>query len=161
MTSKMKNAYHFNAMDTQQSHMGKMSIFGEEEMSKLHATKYMCLTQVSLKSCLQNILHCTVNIFKLASVPLFSETLTWSRPKATGMVPAARDGHTACIINNRMYVFGGYEEGIERFSNDVYYLDLATMKWHYVMASVSFATFFCSFYLYHEQFWKCTYSSCG
>ncbi|XP_034242461.1 kelch domain-containing protein 3-like [Thrips palmi] len=70
-----------------------------------------------------------------------TETLTWSRPKATGMVPAARDGHTACIINNRMYVFGGYEEGIERFSNDVYYLDLATMKWHYVMASGEVAKF--------------------
>ncbi len=53
------------------------------------------------------------------------------------MVPVARDGHTACVINHRMYVFGGYEEDIDRFSNDVYFLDIAEMKWHYVMTSVS------------------------
>lgn len=64
-----------------------------------------------------------------------TESLTWTRPKASGMVPAARDGHTACVINHRMYIFGGFEEEIDRFSNDVYYLDLATLKWHYVMTS--------------------------
>lgn len=67
----------------------------------------------------------------------FVETSTWSRPKACGMVPAARDGHTACVINHRMYIFGGFEEEIDRFSNDVYYLDLGSMKWYYVTASVS------------------------
>lgn len=68
-------------------------------------------------------------------------TLTWSKPRATGMVPVARDGHTACIINHRMYVFGGFEEDIDRFSNDVYFLDIAEMKWHYVMTSGEVAKF--------------------
>ncbi|KAJ1527178.1 hypothetical protein ONE63_008709 [Megalurothrips usitatus] len=70
-----------------------------------------------------------------------TDTQSWSKPKATGMVPAARDGHTAVIINHRMYVFGGFEEEIDRFSNDVYFLDLATNKWQYVMTSGEVAKF--------------------
>lgn len=34
-----------------------------------------------------------------------------------GKPPAARDGHTACVIGSRIYIFGGYEEevGISEF----------------------------------------------
>ena len=34
-----------------------------------------------------------------------------------GKPPAARDGHTACVIGSRLYIFGGYEEevGISEF----------------------------------------------
>lgn len=28
------------------------------------------------------------------------------------MKPGARDGHSACVSKNKMYVFGGYEEGV-------------------------------------------------
>ncbi|CAG2112598.1 unnamed protein product [Medioppia subpectinata] len=57
------------------------------------------------------------------------------RPKVTGSIPGARDGHTAVAINNKMYIFGGYEELTERFSNDIYCLDLTTYVWTYVNAS--------------------------
>ncbi|KAL1414149.1 hypothetical protein MTO96_000968 [Rhipicephalus appendiculatus] len=53
-----------------------------------------------------------------------TNTLTWSRPKVCGHVPGARDGHSACVMGNRMYVFGGFEEQADRFSQDVHYLDL-------------------------------------
>ena len=43
---------------------------------------------------------------------LFAATKKWHRPKVSGSPPGARDGHSACIINNRMYIFGGYEEGV-------------------------------------------------
>ncbi|XP_037575963.1 kelch domain-containing protein 3-like isoform X1 [Dermacentor silvarum] len=61
-----------------------------------------------------------------------TNTLTWSRPKVCGHVPGARDGHSACVMGNRMYVFGGFEEQADRFSQDVHYLDLETMLWQYV-----------------------------
>ncbi|XP_067009770.1 kelch domain-containing protein 3 isoform X2 [Anabrus simplex] len=60
-------------------------------------------------------------------------TLQWSCPPVSGMIPGARDGHSACIIDHCMYVFGGFEEEIDRFSQDVHALDLRTMKWRYVI----------------------------
>ena len=30
----------------------------------------------------------------------------------TGIIPGARDGHSACVINDRMFIFGGYEENV-------------------------------------------------
>jgi N-acetylneuraminic acid mutarotase len=57
------------------------------------------------------------------------------RPLVTGNIPGARDGHTAVAIADKMYIFGGYEELTERFSNDIYCLDLQTYVWSYVKAS--------------------------
>ncbi|XP_014247385.1 kelch domain-containing protein 3 [Cimex lectularius] len=62
-----------------------------------------------------------------------TETLKWSTPTVTGTIPCSRDGHSACIINNSMYIFGGYEEEFERYSQDVYALDLKTMHWTYII----------------------------
>ncbi|XP_026478902.1 kelch domain-containing protein 3-like [Ctenocephalides felis] len=56
----------------------------------------------------------------------------WSAPQVRGIVPGARDGHSACVINNKMYIFGGFVEHIQKFCQDVYYLDLTIMKWNYV-----------------------------
>lgn len=64
-------------------------------------------------------------------------THMWSQPKVHGEVPGARDGHSACVINNCMYIFGGYEEDTDMFSQDVHVLDLKTMEWKYVKAKVS------------------------
>jgi N-acetylneuraminic acid mutarotase len=41
---------------------------------------------------------------------------TWTRPSVTGCIPGARDGHSAVIIRNKMFIFGGYEEEIRLFS---------------------------------------------
>ena len=57
-----------------------------------------------------------------------------ARPAVTGCIPGARDGHTAVVINDKMYIFGGYEEIMERFSNDIYVLDLKTYVWKYQQA---------------------------
>lgn len=40
------------------------------------------------------------------------DMFTWSRPTVHGVKPGARDGHSACVINNKMYIFGGYEEAV-------------------------------------------------
>ncbi|KAH8028624.1 hypothetical protein HPB51_017842 [Rhipicephalus microplus] len=73
-----------------------------------------------------------------------TNTLTWSRPKVCGHVPGARDGHSACVMGNRMYVFGGFEEQADRFSQDVHYLDLDTMLWQYVPTRVRVHSVLCS-----------------
>ncbi|KAJ7397783.1 Host cell factor 2 [Pitangus sulphuratus] len=36
------------------------------------------------------------------------ETMTWSRPETKGAVPLPRSLHTANVIGNKMYVFGGW-----------------------------------------------------
>merc|ERR1712107_664088 len=46
-----------------------------------------------------------------------TQTHTWARPEVTGDIPGQRDGHSACVIGDFMYVFGGYEENIERFGH--------------------------------------------
>ncbi|KAH9509145.1 kelch domain-containing protein 3 [Bulinus truncatus] len=56
-------------------------------------------------------------------------TRKWDKPKVTGPVPEARDGHSACIIHDKMYIFAGYEEFTDRFSNDMNYLNLRTFEW--------------------------------
>ena len=46
-------------------------------------------------------------------------TLKWSRPPVNAeMIPGARDGHSACVINNKMYIFGGYEEAVSDQQTD-------------------------------------------
>ncbi len=45
-------------------------------------------------------------------------SITASLPQVHGQIPAERDGHSSCIINDRMYVFGGYEETQFRFGLD-------------------------------------------
>ena len=43
----------------------------------------------------------------------FLGSLTWSKSKVNGKPPAARDGHSACVIESRIYIFGGYEEEVK------------------------------------------------
>ncbi|XP_059488640.1 kelch domain-containing protein 3 [Neocloeon triangulifer] len=59
-------------------------------------------------------------------------TRSWTAPVVTGQVPNARDGHSACVLGHCMYIFGGFEEEFDRFTQDVYCLDLTTMQWHFV-----------------------------
>ena len=33
----------------------------------------------------------------------------------SGDVPGARDGHSSCVIGDRMFIFGGYEEGVSYY----------------------------------------------
>ncbi|XP_074189068.1 kelch domain-containing protein 3 isoform X2 [Rhinolophus sinicus] len=53
----------------------------------------------------------------------------WSTPRVSGTVPGARDGHSACVLGKTMYIFGGYEQLADCFSNDIHKLDTSTMTW--------------------------------
>lgn len=61
-----------------------------------------------------------------------TRTCEWETPSVTGNLPGARDGHSACIVGSRMYIFGGFEEVIDQFSCDVHCLDLETMQWSFI-----------------------------
>ncbi|CAF2252329.1 unnamed protein product [Rotaria magnacalcarata] len=55
----------------------------------------------------------------------------WSIVSVVGdFVPSPRDGHTACCINDRMYIFGGFEDDTQQFSNDLFYFDFIESSWH-------------------------------
>lgn len=62
-----------------------------------------------------------------------SNTNCWFKPNVIGTVPNARDGHSACVINNKMFVFGGYEEETDRFSNEIFALDFTTFSWSLII----------------------------
>jgi len=35
----------------------------------------------------------------------------------SGDMPGARDGHSSCVIRDKMFVFGGYEESVSYLAN--------------------------------------------
>ena len=44
------------------------------------------------------------------------ESLKWSIEETDGKVPQARDGHSACVVHGKMYIFGGYEAQVKYIS---------------------------------------------
>jgi len=52
----------------------------------------------------------------------------------SGQIPPPRDGHSACVIGDNMFIYGGYVESQHRFCSDVYNLNLKTMKWRIMEA---------------------------
>ncbi|KAM7130619.1 host cell factor 2 isoform X1 [Ciconia boyciana] len=68
------------------------------------------------------------------------ETMTWSRPETKGTVPLPRSLHTANVIGNKMYVFGGWvpqsaggeisaRDGEWKCTSSFSYLNLDTTEW--------------------------------
>jgi len=51
----------------------------------------------------------------------------WLRPSHTGTPPTPRTGHTACVQDDSMLVFGGFDG--RRALNDVHILNLRSMAW--------------------------------
>ncbi|KAM5171973.1 host cell factor 2 [Mantella aurantiaca] len=77
------------------------------------------------------------------------ETMTWNSPEAKGVSPLPRSLHTANVIGNRMYIFGGWipqtangdsssaQENQWKCTNSFSYLDLDTMEWTMLLADTS------------------------
>lgn len=65
------------------------------------------------------------------------KTVSWSHISATGDIPSGTDGHSACIIDNAMYLFGGFVDPVFSFhykqlqiySNMVFMLDVRNNNW--------------------------------
>lgn len=61
-------------------------------------------------------------------------TEQWTTPGVSGHIPGARDGHSACVLDRTMYIFGGFEQLADCFSNDIHKLDTKSMSWTLVRA---------------------------
>ena len=46
---------------------------------------------------------------------------TWSPIKFTGTVPSKRNNHSACVIGSKIFIFGGFLDGVA--GNDVHFFD--------------------------------------
>ncbi|KAJ5069060.1 hypothetical protein M0811_11960 [Anaeramoeba ignava] len=61
------------------------------------------------------------------------ETFEWEELKITGKIPTPRFAHSSAILDNKMYIFGGYEINYEEFGppllNEIWELDLKEKKW--------------------------------
>lgn len=60
-----------------------------------------------------------------------TDTLEWSLPAVSGSEPLSKDGHSACVIRNKMYIFGGFEYATNEYSNELHCLNLDTFVWTY------------------------------
>lgn len=65
------------------------------------------------------------------------KTMHWKYIKTEGVAPIYRDFHTATVIRNRMYIFGGRSDRRaplhtenEVYCSQIFYLDLTTFVWH-------------------------------
>ncbi|KAL7056015.1 hypothetical protein AAHC03_020999 [Spirometra sp. Aus1] len=63
--------------------------------------------------------------------PSSSETAPfWARVEAIqGAPPNPRDGHASAVLEDAMFVFGGFNDQMETFENSVYRLDFITWQW--------------------------------
>jgi Galactose oxidase, central domain len=64
------------------------------------------------------------------------ETMHWSFIQTSGVAPSFRDFHSATVINDRMYIYGGrgdvhapYHSQEEIYCPKIVYLDLKAYKW--------------------------------
>jgi hypothetical protein len=79
----------------------------------------------------------------------YTETLKWSSPNVYGKIPIPRDGHSACIIQNCMYIFGGFQEHPHQFSQHLYMLNLHTMVWSIIKTQVLYECILLFIYHYN------------
>ncbi|KAM4676891.1 host cell factor 2 [Discoglossus pictus] len=74
------------------------------------------------------------------------ESMAWTSPEVRGVAPLPRSLHTANVIGNRMYVFGGWiphaihdgnpspQDHQWKCTNSFSYLDLDTSEWTHIMS---------------------------
>ena len=64
---------------------------------------------------------------------LDTATLTWVKPQVGGTEPSARVSTTGCLIDSKIYYFGGYD-GVH-WMNDVHVFDIDSNHWEKVQTS--------------------------
>ena len=58
------------------------------------------------------------------------KTSSWKQQKTKNDIPKCVFGSTACLNNNQIFLFGGFNyDEKEQYSNDVHSLDLDTWEW--------------------------------
>ena len=62
-----------------------------------------------------------------------TDTAQWTSLSTLGQLPSGREGHSASILGERLYIFGGADA--YGSLNDVLCLDLATLVWSYPVSA--------------------------
>uniref|UniRef100_A0A914DHW5 Kelch repeat-containing protein n=1 Tax=Acrobeloides nanus TaxID=290746 RepID=A0A914DHW5_9BILA len=83
----------------------------------------------------KNLFHFKYNCFNNETIMFHFPTKIWSIVNTTERPPSAREKHTACIHDNRMYIFFGSiflkkDDLKDQDENIIKYLDLDTYQWH-------------------------------
>ncbi|KAL3986106.1 Galactose oxidase central domain family protein [Acanthocheilonema viteae] len=60
------------------------------------------------------------------------EAVAWSVIPYDGEAPPARDGHSAVVVGDLMFMFGGFEEESQRFSQETFAYNFKQKKWYEV-----------------------------
>ncbi|KAA8536732.1 hypothetical protein F0562_029210 [Nyssa sinensis] len=55
------------------------------------------------------------------------KTMRWTSPEVKGNIPVPRDSHTAVVVGNKLFVYGG--DCGDRYQGDVNMLDMNTQTW--------------------------------
>ncbi|KAK1297486.1 hypothetical protein QJS10_CPB15g01387 [Acorus calamus] len=67
------------------------------------------------------------------SVNLLPASNTWIMPNVRGEIPEAREGHSAALVDKRIFVFGGcgksFDNPVEIYYNDLYIFDTEQLLW--------------------------------
>ena len=58
-----------------------------------------------------------------------TNTHSWLSNEVKGTMPGVRDGHACCISGGFMYIFGGFENDKQEFSDTVHRFELETLTW--------------------------------
>ena len=61
--------------------------------------------------------------------------MEWRLLNSTGQVPTPRSGHSAVILNTRMFVFGGTAGSV--YYNELFVYDAVTDRWQLLLPSGS------------------------
>uniref|UniRef100_A0A915Q2G9 DUF4110 domain-containing protein n=1 Tax=Setaria digitata TaxID=48799 RepID=A0A915Q2G9_9BILA len=56
--------------------------------------------------------------------------LAWSVIPCEGEAPPARDGHSAVVVDDLMFMFGGFEEDSQRFSQETFAYNFKEKRWY-------------------------------
>ncbi|XP_067129326.1 kelch domain-containing protein 3-like isoform X2 [Centruroides vittatus] len=61
-----------------------------------------------------------------------TDDFSWSCLKTRGKIPPSRDGHTACVTDDYMYICGGFLKNLSSEFLEVYQLNFITLEWEYL-----------------------------
>ncbi|XP_023229301.1 kelch domain-containing protein 3-like [Centruroides sculpturatus] len=71
-----------------------------------------------------------------------SNDFSWSCLKTRGKIPPSRDGHTACVTDDYMYICGGFLKNLSSEFLEVYQLNFITLEWEYLYIKICFVDFY-------------------
>jgi len=87
---------------------------------------------------------CTAEQEEPAANGVTGRMMSWSQPETTGASPSSRAAHSACTMDDTMWIFGGRD--VKGRLNDLHALDMKNWRWSTVntLSAPSKRSFHCS-----------------